>query len=388
MPRAIVKWLLILAVAAALLGALVFFAVAPRRIDAALNRVFPHPPYETSAEAKALHRRLRVADLHADTLLWMRDPLHRQKRGHTDLPRLQEGGVRLQVFSAVTKSPSGQNYESNDADSDTITGLVIAQRWPVRTWSSLAERALFQARRLADLERRSRGAVRVIRTRGDLEAALAAGALAGVLATEGAHPLEGDLANLDRLYAAGYRVLGLHHFFDNELGGSLHGLSGAGLADFGRAVVRAAEDKGMILDLAHSSEQAAWDALAMSGRPVIVSHTGLKGHCDSPRNVSDALLQAVAARGGLVGVGFWDGAVCEASLESIAAAIVYAVDLLGPAHVALGSDFDGATTTPFDAAELAALTGALRDAGLDEKTIRAVMGENAIRFFLENLPAE
>jgi len=147
-------------------------------------------------------------------------------------------------------------------------------------------------------------------------------------------------------------------------------------------------EKTIIIDVAHSSEAVVRDVLAITDKPVIISHTGLKGHCDSPRNISDALMKEIAARGGLVGVGFWDGAVCEPTPEGIAGAIAYAVDLLGADHVALGSDFDGTVTAPFDASELGALTQALMDAGLDEETIRAVMGENAIRFFLENLPSD
>lgn len=368
-------------------GAAYFLFYLPPRVDARLNAVIAHEPYAVSAETQALHDSLRVADLHTDALLWARDPSKRHKRGHVDLPRLKEGGVRLQVFSAVTKVPHNQNYTHNKADTDDITLLAIAQRWPLKTWGSLAERALYLASRLEALERRSNGAFRIARTRAGLAYALDTGAIAGVLATEGAHPLEGKLENLDRLYAAGYRVLGLQHFFDNELGGSLHGVSGAGLTDFGRTAVAEAERRGMIIDVAHSSEAVVRDVLAISTRPIIVSHTGLKGECDSPRNISDDLMKAVADKGGLIGVGFWDGAVCDVSPEGIAAAIVYAVGLLGVDHVALGSDFDGTVTTPFDASELHALTAALLAAGLDEAAIRKVMGENAIRFFLENLPA-
>jgi microsomal dipeptidase-like Zn-dependent dipeptidase len=209
-----------------------------------------------------------------------------------------------------------------------------------------------------------------------------------VLATEGAHPLEGDLANLDRLYDAGFRMLGLQHFFDNELGGSLHGISNAGLTDFGRAAVIAAEEKGMIIDVAHSSEAVVRDVLAIAKDPLVVSHTGMRGHCENDRNFSDDLMREIAARGGLVGIGFWDGAVCEATVPSIAAAIVYAIETLGVEHVALGSDYDGATTVPFDASEIAALTDALLKAGVSEDNIRAVMGENALRFFADHLPAE
>lgn len=378
---------LLIRVAALLMiaAATIFFFILPGRIDKSMNKVVPHAPYEISDEAQALHATLRLADLHDDALLWDRDFLARNARGHTDAPRLLAGGYRLQVLAAVTKTPKNLNYDLNRADSDNITPLVIAQRWPAKTWTSLVERALYVARRADEAARRSKGEVRVARRRGDLS--LERG-LTVVLATEGAHPLEGELENIDRLYGAGYRILGLQHFFDNELGGSLHGVSGAGLTDFGRKAVAAATAKGMIIDVAHSSQAVVRDVLGATDRPLIVSHTGLRGHCDSPRNLPDNLMQEIAAKGGLIGVGFWDGAVCEPTTASIAAAIVYAIGLVGAEHVALGSDYDGATTVPFDASEAAALTDALLKEGVDESTIRAVMGENAIRFFSENLPAQ
>lgn len=366
--------------------AIIFFVV-PVRVDASLNHVIEHEPYAVSAQARTLHATIPVADLHADTLLWMRDPTQRQSRGQTDIPRLIEGGVKLQVFTAVTKSPKNLNYGENESNSDDITLVAILQRWPMATWGSLFERALFQAKRLQKADEDFGPEFRMVRTRSELQRSLNVGALAGVYGIEGAHPLEGEIENLDRLYDAGLRVVGLQHFFDNELGGSLHGTSGAGLTDFGRAVIARANEREMIIDVAHSSEAVVGEVLALSTRPLIVSHTGLKGHCDSARNIADETMKAIADAGGLVGVGFWDGAICTPDLATIAEAIVYAVDLLGADHVALGSDFDGTVTTPLDASELPALTQALLDAGLDEKTVRAVMGENAVRFFLENLPA-
>lgn len=370
----------------AIAGAAIFFFVVPKRVDRSLNRIVPHAPYEVSAEASALHATLRLADLHDDALLWDRDFSRRQTRGHTDAPRLIEGGYRLQILSAVTKTPKNLNYGRNSGDTDDITLLAIAQRWPAGTWMSLAGRALHIARRADAAARRSNGKIVVVHTRSELVAQMDKGALAVVLATEGAHPLEGDLGNLGRFYDAGFRILGLHHFFDNELGGSLHGVSHEGLTEFGLEAVAAAQAKGMIIDVAHSSEAVVRDVLAMTKGPIIVSHTGLRGQCDSPRNLPDGLMKEIAATGGLIGVGFWDGAVCEPNVQSIAAAIAYAIDLVGAGHVALGSDFDGATTVPFDASEAAALTDALLKAGVDEPSVRAVMGENVIRFFEENLP--
>ncbi|MEM8771868.1 MAG: dipeptidase [Pseudomonadota bacterium] len=379
-------WKSIVATLVIVTGATLFFLIIPARVDNRMNPVLAHEPYRVSAEALALHETIPVADLHADTLLWMRDPVRRNNRGQTDIPRLIEGGVKLQVFTAVTKSPKGLNYEENEANSDDITLLAVVQRWPLPSWFSLFERAKHQARRLQRADKRYGPGFRMARSRDDLQRSLNMGALAGVFGIEGAHPLEGDIENLDRLYDEGLRVIGLQHFFDNELGDSLHGIDGGGLTEFGRQVVRRANEKRMIIDVAHGSEAVVRDVLALSTRPVIVSHTGIKGHCDTPRNVSNDLLKAVADAGGLIGVGFWDGAVCTPDLETIAEAIIYAVDLLGAEHVALGSDFDGTVATPLDASELPALTQALLDQGMDETTIRAVMGANAVSFFLEQLP--
>ena len=128
------------------------------------------------------------------------------------------------------------------------------------------------------------------------------------------------------------------------------------------------------------------DVLAMSDRPVMLSHGGLKGHCDTPRNLDDDLMIEVAERGGLLGVGFWRGAICDPSPASVAGAIRYAVDLLGIDHVALGSDYDGTVTVGFDTSELAVLTEALLAAGFSGPEVRQIMGENAYRFLAKNLP--
>ena len=180
--------------------------------------------------------------------------------------------------------------------------------------------------------------------------------------------------------------MGLTHFFDNRLGGSLHGISGEGLTPFGRDVVREAERRRMVVDIAHASPARVEDVLAMSGRPVILSHGGFKGVCDSARKFDADLMVKLAEHGALIGVGFWDGAVCDYSPEGVVAAIRYGIDLLGVDHIALGSDYDGATRVLFDAGELAILTQTMLDAGFEEEEIRKVMGENAVNFFLAQLP--
>ena len=343
-----------------------------------------------SARAKALHATIPVADLHADPLLWKRDLIVRNKIGHIDFPRLKEGGYALQLFSVVSASPNGANYVKSSManDGDVMADRARREHWPRRTWDSVLQRALYGADKLKDFEKRSNGALRIVRTKGDLRRALHDHVLAGILLSEGAHPLEGKLSNIPVMYDAGFRVLGLQHFFDNDLGGSLHGESQGGVTPFGKSVIPRAEKQGMIIDVAHSSEAVVRDTVAIAKRPIILSHTGIKGYCDTPRNVSDATLKAVADHGGLIGVGYWDAAVCQPTMKNVTEAIVYAVKLLGPEHVALGSDFDGGVPMPFDSSEMPALTSSLLDAGLDEKTVRLVMGENAIRFFSAYLPGK
>src|SRR5580692_2331149 len=153
------KWVWIgLAVLAIVLiiAAIRFFAVTPGKIERAQNRVVPVPLGITPA-AEALQATLDVADMHADSLLWKRDLIERSDRGHVDLPRLIEGHYALQVFSSVTKSPQGQNYNANSADTDTVAGLVKFQQQPEATWTSLLQRSLFHADKLRGFAEGSHG---------------------------------------------------------------------------------------------------------------------------------------------------------------------------------------------------------------------------------------
>jgi membrane dipeptidase len=378
----------------AMVGLVVFAVlefVLPGPIERAQNVNLPHEPWPVSERADALHATLFIADLHSDSLLWKRNLLRRSGTGHMDVPRLQEGNVALQVFSATTKSPAGLNYERNDAGSDDITRLAIASLWPPRTWGSLYERAVYQLDKLKALDAASE--IRLLTNRQALKELVAerergGRAIGALYLIEGAHPLEGDIENLDRLFGQGLRIVGLTHFFDNELGGSLHGTSGAGLSEFGRAVVDRAEELGMIIDLAHASPAMVAEVLARSQRPPILSHGGLQGACPSARNLDDDLMRRIAAADGLIGIGYWDAAVCDITPAGVVVSIRYAIDLLGIEHVALGSDYDGATAVLFDTSELPALTQAMLDAGFSEEEIRAVMGENVRRFLLKYLPGD
>jgi microsomal dipeptidase-like Zn-dependent dipeptidase len=390
-PRRTVLKRGLLVVAALLVAATIaFFVLAPGIVERARNKVEPKAAPEVTDETRALHGSLEIVDMHSDTLLWDRDLLERGDRGHVDLPRLEEGNVGLQVFASVTKSPKGQNYDSNSADSDNITLLTFAQLQPPRTWTSLLERALYHAEKLADAEDRSEGRLRLVRTAADVERLFADRRLGtdvtgGLLALEGLHAMEGELGNLQRLYDAGYRMAGFTHFFDNEVAGSMHGEQKGGLTDLGRETLTEMERLGMVVDVAHASKAAVAELLDAATRPVVSSHGGVQAICEVNRNLSDDEIRGVARTGGVVGIGYWDGALCEPSVDAVADSIEHVRDLVGIEHVGLGSDFDGSVTTPWDTSQLALVTQALLDRGFTEDEIAAVMGGNVLRVLSEVL---
>jgi membrane dipeptidase len=374
-----------------LLGA--FFFVVPGQLEKRLNVALNPPPYLASERAVELHKKLLVADLHADSLLWNRDLLARASRGHVDVPRLIEGNVALQAFTVVTKTPYvwKMNIERNDDKTDNIKILAIAERWPPATWSSLTERALYQASKLRDTAARSGGRFTLITSSAELSSYLDhritdPHITAGFLGIEGAHALDGNLDNLDRLFDAGFRMIAPTHFFDNDIGGSAHGVEKGGLTDKGKEMIRRMESKRMIVDVAHASAKTIDDVLAIATRPVFVSHSGVRGTCDNQRNLSDEQLKAIARTGGVIGIGYWDTAVCGKDAQAIAKAIRYAANLVGVDHVGLGSDFDGAVTTPFDTSGLVQITDALIAEGFSDEEIGKIMGRNVLRLLIQNLP--
>lgn len=375
-------------------GLIAFFTVAAPLADSWKNRVSDTTLVSPSDSARALHARLTIVDLHADPLLWPRSLVKRNSRGHVDVPRLIEGRVAVQLLGAVTRVPAGVNYESNTAERDRIGLLAAASGWPVAAWTGLMPRTRVQAEKLREFATRSAGRLVPIRTTAELDLFLRfrargdSNGVAAVLAIEGLHPLQGVLSRLDTLFNEGYRVGGLTHFFDNEIGGSSAGVAKGGLTDFGRQVVGRMEELGMVVDLAHASPTLLADVLAMAKKPVMVSHTGVQGTCQGPRNLSDDALRAVAANNGVIGIGYWDAAVCDISPRGIARAIRYAVNIAGVAHVGLGSDFDGATKTVFDASGVVHVTDALLQEGFAAADVEAIMGGNALRVLRRGLPAK
>lgn len=371
---------------------LIGISVMPPYIEAQRNPVTQSPPYTVSAKAQTLYESLDfIADLHCDALLWGRDLTKKGTRGHVDFPRMREANVALEMFTIVSKSPSGQNMQKNSNDTfDNITPLTIAKGEGPWNWFSLINRTLSQSESLADfVEREDRNAI-FVRTKADFERLIEArktnpNVIGAMLGIEGGHAIEGSLEHLEEVYKAGVRMIGPTHFFDNEFGGSAHGESNEGLTEFGKTAVKRMNELGIFIDLAHSSPAIIEDVLDLTTKPVIVSHSGVRGVLDSQRNLSDDQIQRIAANGGIIGIAFFDGAVGTPEFPNIIASIQHVRDLVGVQYVALGSDYDGSVSVPFDITGLPLIVEGLMEAGFDEGEIRAVMGENVKRFFLQNL---
>jgi len=367
--------------------------VAPPIVDNLYNPVVNKGPYDASDKALELYESLDfVGDLHCDALLWDRNLLKRNDHGQVDIPRMIEGNVALQAFTIVTKSPKGQNMDQNTGETDNITSLVIAQGRGIDSWFSLYERAIDQCEALHRFAKKSDGKFRVIHNRNELQTFLndrkSNRQLAcGYLGVEGGHCLEGEVENVDKLWDAGVRMMGPTHFFDNELGGSAHGVSHDGLTDFGKNVIQRMNELGMIIDVAHSSEAIIDDVLKLTTKPILTSHTGVKGVLNSKRNLSDAHITGIAETGGLIGIAFFAEAIGDISPQTIVKNMKYVKNLVGAEHVALGSDYDGSVKTYFDCTGFPLLVDEMLKQGFTEDEIRGIMGENLKRFLLENLPS-
>lgn len=376
-------------------------------LDASRNTVYQKPPYSPTIEAQKLHNSLTIVDLHADTLLWERHFFTRAPRGHIDLVRLQQGNVAIQVFAAVTSAPFFWKREGGTKDVlDTIPTLAKWQGWPEKEgWphaikEERVQLALYMASKLHRFIKESNGALKLILNCKHIddvisERKMGQPTIGVLLAIEGAHAL-GDnpdnfINNIKLLFNAGYRMLGLAHYFNNSIAGSATGVPEQGLTDKGRKIVDWALNNGMIIDLSHSSDETIDDVIDLiqeSGKPipVVASHGGVKGTCKSKRNLGEKQLERVAETKGVVGIGLWKVATCGATMKETVRAMDYVRSKIGIDSVALGSDFDGSVKTVVDVSGLVMLTEALMKAGFRHDEIKSIMGENTIRVFKKALP--
>lgn len=254
-----------------------------------------------AAEAANLHSKLRVADLHTDVMIWRKDLNRPSRLGHFDFPRMREGNEALQLFLSVTEIPRRTEGDNIDDYSDRLTLLGIVDQWPIGAVLDQTKRALYYGQKLRDFCAKSKGQVRFIETASQLRRLLddrttnpdLRGALLGLESSDGT---KYALDNIKKLFAAGYRTCSLVHLNDSAFAASASGVSKGGLTPLGRDAVRAMNEAGMIIDLAHAAPRVIEDALGLTKRVPFISHTGAKGVVNDPKNMPDELLRAVVDR--------------------------------------------------------------------------------------------
>jgi membrane dipeptidase len=346
-----------------------------------------------------------IFDGHNDTLLALHLPsfseghargfFEESEHGHIDLPRALAGGMGGGFFAIFTPSPRHE-----DAPIPGVTGSAQATSYstPIAAGVDQAVALKFTVDLAADLfrlERKGKGAIKVVRTVAEMAQCLADGTFAIIFHIEGAEAIDPELNALEVLYQAGLRSLGITWSRPNVFASGVPFAfpsspdTGPGLTGAGKALVRACNELGILLDLSHLNEKGFWDVAALSTAPLVATHSGAHALCASARNLTDRQLDAIRASDGIVGVNFHVGFLradgrrdaATTSLTEIVRHLDYMVERMGIDHVALGSDFDGATMPGDlrDAAGLPKLMEALAAAGYDESTRRQIAYGNWLR---------
>jgi membrane dipeptidase len=299
------------------------------------------------------------------------------------VPSAKAGGLAAGLFAVL--APVGAfDVKRKAGGYEVPLSPPVAHDEAARTVTALAAR-LFRLLRATD------GQLRLIRDLDDLDACLAGEALGAILHFEGAEPIDAGLEALDVWYEAGLRSLGPVWSRPNAFG---HGVpfrfpsspdTGEGLTPAGVALVRRCAELGIAVDLSHLNRAGFWDVARTLDGPLIASHSGVHALCPSSRNLTDDQLDAIAASGGLVGINFDVGSLREdgdddadTPPERIAEHARYVADRVGVDHVALGSDFDGATmpAAVADASGLPAVLAALEAMGFEGGEIDRIAAGN------------
>jgi len=344
---------------------------------------------------------LPIFDGHNDTLLDLhlakrgggRSFFTQSERGHLDLPRARLGGFAGGFFAIFSPDPT-QPPLTKERLILSKSGYEVPA-YPALDPGYAQQFTLAMMARLFRLEAESAGQVKVVRSIDDLTRCLREGVLAAILHIEGAEAIDPQLDALEVFYQAGLRSLGIVWSRPNAFG---YGVpfkfphspdTGPGLTDAGKALVRACNRLGMLLDLAHLNEQGFWDVAHLSEAPLVVTHAAAHALYPSTRNLTDQQLEAIKASEGMVGLIFEVANLrADASddpdtpLEVLIRHLDYLVEHVGLDGVGFGSDFDGGITPPRDLSDVSGLPKlieALRQHGYDEAALRKITHENWLR---------
>ena len=313
-----------------------------------------------------------------------------RKGGHLDLPRMRAGGLRGGIFAIFTRS-----NEASEEPVDRDDGVFELPQAPRVDHGTAAAHATAVAGRLLALERA--GELRVARRAQDFDVAHDdGGPPLAVMHIEGAEAIDTELEALDHWYAAGLRSLGLVWSRPNDFAEGVPFISpsspdtGPGLTRAGKELVRRCGELGVLVDVSHLNEKGFWDVAKIDAGPLVATHSGVHALCPTTRNLTDRQLDAIGGADGLVGIVF----ACpflradfkndeDTPIELIVEHARYVADRIGTRHVALGSDFDGATIPRElgDVAGLPKLLDALSHGGFGDDEIADIAWNNWRRVF-------
>lgn len=346
-----------------------------------------------------------IFDGHNDTLLDLHIPDGDRTRtffeesdwGHLDLPRAHRGGMQGGIFAIFVPNDVARWREPDKPIVMTETDYEFPLPEPLALeYAQNFTNTIIDS--LGEIERQSNGRVRIVRTDEQLANCLADAAFAIVVHFEGADAIDIELAALQAYYERGLRSLGIVWSRPNAFG---HGVpfkfpsspdTGPGLTHAGKELVRECNRLGIMIDLAHINEKGFWDTAKITSRPLVVTHAGAHKLSVSARNLTDRQIDAVGESGGVIGITFFVGDLRsdghkepKTPVTAIASHIDYIVKRIGIEHVALGSDFDGATIPDelHDVSGLPKLIGTLREKGYDDTSLRKICHANWLRVLKE-----
>jgi membrane dipeptidase len=345
---------------------------------------------------------LVIFDGHNDALLHYYDPtkpesasfFERHASGDIDLPRAREGNFGGGFFAVFVPARTGRGIKKvNEAAYITDKGYFEPLAKSIR-FEYAQPVAMHIVAGLFKLEAESEGQLKVIRIAAEIDDCLKKGVMAAVLHFEGAESIDNELDALDVFYQAGLRSLGLVWSRPNNFG---YGVPfhfpaapdiGPGLTDAGKALVRACNQLGIMIDLSHLNEAGFWDVAKISDAPLVATHSNAHALCASTRNLTDKQLDAIKESDGMVGLNFAVGFLradggnnSDTPMEVLVQHVDYLVERLGIDRVGLGSDFDGATMPNDlkDVSKLPNLIAALRKSGYDDTALKKITHENWLR---------
>ncbi len=340
-----------------------------------------------------------VIDGHLDSLQAMylpgdknRSLLEESKDGHFDLPRAQKGYFAGGLFAIYVPATPKQNVKHT-----AFPGADDPRLKPVaKNYAEGIAKSGIDC--LHQFAADSDGRLKIARTASDVRNNLNSGIISAILHFEGAEPIAPDLSNLENYYKSGLRSVGIVWSRTNGFG---HGVdfrfpgspdTGPGLTDAGKELIRMCNQMGILIDLSHLNEKGFWDVHKISAAPLVATHSCMHALTPITRNLTDRQLDAIKESNGIVGINFCTGFLREDAtlnpdtpIDDIVKHIAYAVEKMGVAHVAIGSDFDGAMIPEGigDVAGLPRLINALRDHGFDEAAIKTIAHENWLRVFAD-----